>query len=95
MTMIVANDHFETSHAAGFRFAFTVMATALVTLIGVPALALLVSYVAGGSATSTILAVYLFAILTNGPFLLAAVAILTGLVAMPRLISSVAHHQHA
>jgi hypothetical protein len=96
MSMIVAENHFETApRSNGYRFAFTFVMSALLTLVGVPAVALAISYVAGGAATSMILFVYLFAILTNGPFLLAALAVMAGAVALPRLMSGVAQHQHA
>ncbi len=96
MSMITADNHFETErHSNGYRFALTFVVTGLLTLVGVPAVALAISYLAGGAATSTILFVYLFAILTNGPFLLAAIALMAGAFVVPRVISSVGHHQHA
>jgi hypothetical protein len=96
MSMIFSETHFAETHAetqrysGGFHFALTVLATAIATLILVPAAALTMSYLAGGAATSTILFVYLFAFLTNGPFLLALLAITAGAFAMPRVISSLA-----
>jgi hypothetical protein len=96
MTMTTTQTHTEAQHnAGGLYFAFTVLATAVLTLILLPAAVLGVSYVAGGAATSTILFVYLFALFTNGPFLLAGLAITAGAVAMPRLVSSLYHHDHA
>lgn len=92
MTMMSANTHFETGHQAGaLRFAFTVLATAILTLILVPAAVLGISYVAGGAAASSILFVYIFALMTNGPFLAAGVAILTGVFATPRLVANLCH----
>jgi hypothetical protein len=96
MSMISTENHFEQqTHSGGLRSALTIVVTALLTLVLVPSVALLVSYLAGGAATSTILFVYLFALLLNGPFLLAALTLTIGVVAMPRIISHVVHHGHA
>lgn len=92
MTMISADTHFEPEHQAGaLRFTFTVLATAILTLILAPAAALGISFIAGGSAASTILFVYIFALMANGPFLAAGVAILAGVFAMPRLVANLCH----
>jgi hypothetical protein len=96
MTMMNTQTHTQAQHqTGGLHFAFTVLATAVLTLILVPAAVLGVSYIAGGAATSTILFVYFFALFTNGPFLLAGLAITAGAVAMPRLVSNLYHHGHA
>jgi hypothetical protein len=96
MSMILAETHFQTPRQTNrLRFAFTVVATALLTMILVPAAALAISYMAGGAATSTILFVYLFALLTNGPFAVMGIALIVGAIAMPRLVSGLAQHRHA
>ncbi len=95
MTMS-AHTHTEIGHhMSGFKFALTVMATAVLTMILVPAAVLGFSYLAGGMAASSILFVYIFALFTNGPFLAASFLIATGALAMPRLVSNLAHHDHA
>jgi hypothetical protein len=94
MSMILADTHFEAPRqTSGFHFAFTVAATALLTMVLVPAAALAISYMAGGAATSAILFVYLFAFLTNGPFVVTGIALLAGTIAMPRLVSGLSHWQ--
>jgi hypothetical protein len=96
MTMLTTQTHSEAQHQTGaFQFLLTVLATAVLTVILVPAAVLGVSYIAGGAATSAILFVYLFALFTNGPFLVASLLIAAGAVAMPRLVSNLAHHTHA
>jgi|GEM_PF-4172486 len=99
MSMIFSETHFAEAHAetqrhsGGFRLAFTVVATALFTLILLPSAALTMSYLAGGAATSTILFVYLLAFLTSGPFLL-ALAVTAAVFAMPLLIATVDRHSN-
>ncbi|WP_152428300.1 hypothetical protein [Methyloferula stellata] len=91
-----AQTHTETrNHTGGLHFAFTVAATAVLTLILVPTAALGLSYLAGGAATSSILFVYIFALFTNAPFLVASFLIAAGTFAMPRLVANLAHHDHA
>jgi hypothetical protein len=95
MTMS-AQTHTETrSHTGALHFAFAVAATALLMLILVPAAALGLSYLAGGAATSSILFVYIFALFTNGPFLVASFLIAAGTFAMPRLVFNLTHQNHA
>ncbi len=95
MTMST-HTHTETqTQTGGLHFALTVVATALLTLILIPAAALGLSYLAGGAATSSILFVYIFALFTNGPFLVASFLIAAGTFAMPRLVLNLAHHDHA
>jgi hypothetical protein len=95
MSMINTHSEIQTPPPTGtLRFAFSVLATAALTLLLVPAAALGISYLAGGAATSTILLVYVFALFTNGPFLLAGLAITAGAVAMPRLVSNLYHSGH-
>ncbi len=76
----------------GLRSAFTGLSVALLTLILVPVAALSLSYLAGGAVTSTILFVYLFALLTNGAFLLAALVLLAMALILPRALSNLTHH---
>jgi len=95
MTMS-AHTHTEMRHQTGsLQFALTVFATAVLTMILVPASVLGFSYLTGGVAASSILFVYIFALFTNGPFLAASFLIATGVFAMPRLVSNLAHHHHA
>ncbi len=92
MTMS-AHTHSDNGHnMSGINFALTVVATAILTMILVPAAVLGFSYLTGGAAASSILFVYIFALFTNGPFLVASFLIATGALAMPRLVSNLAHH---
>ncbi len=94
MTMS-AHTHTETQQTGSLRFAFTVLATAILTLILLPAAVLGFSYLAGGAAASSILFVYIFALFTHGPLLVARFLLAAGLFATPRLVSNLAHHNHA
>lgn len=94
--MMSAQTHMDTrNHIGGLHFVFAVVATAVLTMILVPAAALGLSYLAGGAATSSILLVYIFALFTNGPFLVASFLIAVGTFAMPRLVLNLTHHDHA
>ena len=94
--MMSAHTHMDTRNpTGGLHFAFTVIATAVLTLILVLAAALGLRYLAGGAATSSILLVYIFALFTNGPFLVASFLIAAGTFAMPRLVLNLTHHDHA
>jgi len=95
MSMTIADSHIEAPHQLGAgRFAFTFLATALAALIFVPSLALAISYLAGGAATSAILFVYLFAVLTNGPLFGVALALTIGAAVWPA-VSYLWHQVHA
>jgi hypothetical protein len=90
--MIVDTYAPKTGTSFGLRAVIKGLSVALLTLILVPAAALSLSYLAGGAATSTILFVYLFALLTNGAFLMAALALLAGALFLPRVFAHRTHH---
>jgi hypothetical protein len=93
--MTTENQSVSHHQMGGLKFTLTVMATAVFTMILVPAAVLGFSYLAGGLAASSILFVYIFALFTNGPFLAASFLIATAVLAMPRLVSNFTHHHHA
>ncbi len=94
MSMILTKNHLEAPRRTGLQFAFTIVATALLTMVLVPGAAIAISYAAGGAATSSILCVYLFALLTNGPILITGLALTIGTLVAPRVVCSLAHHKH-
>jgi len=79
MSMALAETRFEAPReTSSFHVAFTIVATALLAMILVPAAMLAISYAAGGAVTSTILLVYLFALLSNAPFAVTGMALFAG-----------------
>jgi hypothetical protein len=87
MSMIFAEQSHQGGHFDGLRSIALSVAVSVLALIAIPVAALAVSYVAGGMATSTLLFVYVFAVLTNVPFLLGSLAVMTSAVALSRLVA--------
>jgi len=79
--------HHRSTWGHGLRTAALVFAAASAAFVGVPLLALVLSYLTGGAATAALLYAFLSAALGNVPLVLGGFALLAAAFALPQILA--------